>query len=489
MRKKAIVIGAGIGGMTTACVLAANGWQVTVFEKNATVGGKMGEVKDGDFRWDTGPSVITMHHVLEKTFALNEKTIDDYIELIPVNPLTRYFYTDGTVLDASSDLTQMTRAIEKINEKDVAGYLRYLAYAADIHRITGPVFIYNEPPKIQDILSVPLYEMPKVDPLRTMNQAIDSFVKSPHMRQLLGRFATYTGASPYKAPATLNVIADVELRGGVWYPKGGIYTIAQGLQTLMTELGIDIITEAPVEKIDTQNGQVTGITLATGKHIQADAVVANFDVSLVYEKLLDDQESAQKLNQLEPSCSGFIMLLGIEGKHPELAHHNIFFSDDYPTEFIDIFEKEIPPENPTIYVTITSHTDSDHAPDNHENWFVMVNAPALSEKYDWINNTTAYRNMVLETLASYGFDIRDQIRVEHILTPIDIERLTGARRGALYGVSSNSKWTAFRRPHNRAKDVRGLYFTGGTTHPGGGVPMVMLSGQSAGRIILEDYET
>lgn len=488
---KAIVIGGGVAGLATAIRLAADNWDVHLYEQNEHVGGKMGEIQAEGFRWDTGPSVITMRHVLEDVFAAAGRDMADYLTLLPVEPLTRYFYPDGVVLDASRDLAKMAQQIEVLDERDVEGYLAYLSYAARIHRLTGPVFIYNQPPKVWDILSVPPHEMPAVDPLRTMNGAVRSFVRSPHLRQMLNRFATYTGASPYQAPATLNVIAHVELTGGVWYPQGGIYAIAAALEKLAHELGVQVHTGCPVQSILVEGDAVKGIRLNDDQTVLADAVIANFDVALVYEKLLPEHIATprriQQLTRIEPSCSGFIMLLGVEGDYTNLAHHNIFFSPDYPAEFESIFQHGRPPDDPTIYVSITSKTDPNHAPEGCENWFVLVNAPPLGENYDWTEHAQAYRDLVLSKLADYGYDVRDKLRYERILTPIDLERLTGARRGALYGASSNSKWTAFRRPHNRAPDVSGLYFAGGTTHPGGGVPMVMLSAQSATNMIREDY--
>jgi phytoene desaturase len=488
--RDAVIIGAGVAGLTTAIRLAADGWRVRVLEQNASVGGKMGQLEHDGYRWDTGPSVITMRHVLDELFASVGRQLDDYLTLLPVDPLTRYFYPDGTVLDVTRDWPRMAEQIAALDERDVEGYLAYLAYAARIHRITGPVFIYNKPPKLWDILSVPLPEMPHVDPLRTMSQAINGYVRHPHLRQLLGRFATYTGASPYRAPATLNVIAHVELNGGVWYPQGGIYRIADALAELAGELGVEIHTGTPVEAIKVRDGRAVGVT-ANGTDYTAEVVVANLDVALVYEKLLPPHVTPPRrlyaLTALEPSCSGFILLLGIEGTNDPLAHHNIFFSADYPAEFDAIFRDGVPPADPTIYVSITGKSDPTHAPHGHENWFVLVNAPPLGDAYDWTTHADAYRDHVLDKLATvHGVDVRDRVRSSHMLTPLDLERLTGARRGALYGASSNSKWTAFKRPHNRADDVRGLYFAGGTTHPGGGVPMVMLSGMAAARVIAED---
>lgn len=488
--KPVVIIGGGIGGLSAAIRLAAAGKRVTLLEKNAQTGGKMGQVQTGGFRWDTGPSVITMRHVFEDLFTTAGRNLEDYITLKPLEPLTRYFYPDGTVLDASSNISKMAVEIEKLNPRDIEGYLDYLAYAARIHRITGPVFIYDRPPTPASFARVPVNEWLKVDPLRTMHQSIKRFVRSPHLQQLFGRFATYVGGSPYEAPATLNVIAHVELTSGVWYPEGGIYTIADAMTRLARELGVEIRTNTPVREILMSNGGVTGAALANGEQIAADQVISNLDVTTVYKHLLPVNPVTHKrlhsLEAFEPSCSGFILLLGVQGDYPQLAHHNIFFSGDYEAEFQAIFKDQVPAQEPTIYISITSKSDPEHAPEGHENWFILINAPPLTDQVDWEAYAQPYRDLILERLAFMGLDIRDKIVTEQTLTPIDLQAQTGAWRGALYGPSSNSRWTAFRRPHNRSSDVRGLYFAGGTTHPGGGVPMVTLSGKVAAEMVLED---
>jgi phytoene desaturase len=486
-----VVIGAGIGGLSAAIRLKIAGMRVVALEQNPRVGGKMGELRESGFRWDTGPSVITMRWVFEDLFAAAGRKLEDYLTLQPVEPLTRYFYPDGTVLDATRDLARMAAQIEQIEPRDVEGYLAYLSYAARLHRITGPAFIYGKPPSLGSLRSVAPLDTLRFDPFRTMQQAIDGFVRSPHLCQLLGRFATYVGGSPYLAPATLNVIAHVEMTGGVWYPRGGIYAIASALERLAGELGVEIRTGSAVKQIHVQGKRVTGVELATGEFLPARAVVANVDVARVYENLLPPgsvpARSVRRLTQAEPSCSGYVLLLGIAGEHPALAHHNIFFSSNYRREFADIFRRGIPPEDPTVYVSITSKADPSHAPPGCENWFVLVNAPALGPNFDWTKNAPAYRERVLGTLARFGLDVRGKILAEQALTPIDIERLTGARRGALYGGSSNDMLAAFRRPHNRCPELRGLYFCGGTSHPGGGVPMVTLSGKIAAEMLIEDH--
>ncbi|MEO1645331.1 MAG: phytoene desaturase family protein, partial [Chloroflexota bacterium] len=428
-----IVIGSGIGGLSAAIRLQHAGHRVVVLEKNPIVGGKMYQLEDKGFRFDTGPSVITMRHVFEDLFSDVGRSLDDYLDLVAVDPMTRYFYRDGFVLDATSDMSQMAQQIEALDERDVEGYLRYVAYAAKLHRITGETFIYGQPPTLLDFLKVPVWQWMQADPMRTMQGAIKSFVKSPKLRQLLGRFATYVGGSPYLAPATLNVIAHVELTGGVWYPRGGIYEIAKSMEKLATELGVEIYTNHAVSEICVQDGRVNGVRLASGDTMPARAVVSNVDVAMTYHTMLADsgipQERITKMSGYEPSCSGFIMLLGVDGAFDELAHHNIFFSDDYEAEFKAIFKEGVPPADPTIYVSISSKTDAEHAPEGCENWFVLVNAPPTNNHYDWEANKADYANMILKRLADAGIDVRDSIITQTIWTPEDLERNSGAWRG------------------------------------------------------------
>lgn len=485
-----VIIGAGIGGLSAAIRLAAAGRRVVVLEQNAQVGGKMGQIQADGFRWDTGPSVITMRPVFAELFQCAGRRLEEYLTLQPVDPLTRYFYPDGVQLDVTRDWPALAAQIEAIEPHDVQGYLQFLAYAARLHSITGPVFIYDQPPTWRSFLHVSPLTLAKIDPWFTLHQVVQRFVRSPHLRQLLGRFATYVGASPYAAPATLGVIAHVELTGGVWYPRGGIYAIAAALQRLALELGVEIRTACPVQQISVTNGHATGVRLADGAHLTAQTVVANVDVMTVYDRLLPLDSATrirrQKMRTSEPSCSGYVVLLGVEGEHPALAHHNIFFAPDYRREFADIFQRGIPPHNPTMYVAITSKSDPTHAPPGCENWFVLVNAPPVDSRFDWQQEEGAYRNHVLETLAAFGYPLQERIRHISVLTPVDLARRTGAWRGALYGLSSNQALNALRRPHNRCPHVQGLYFVGGTTHPGGGVPMVMLSGKVVAEMVLAD---
>jgi phytoene desaturase len=492
-----IVIGAGVGGLSAAIRLAVASRRVLVLERGAVVGGKMFEVREAGFRWDTGPSVITMRPVIADLFNAAGRRLEDYLRLEPIDPLTRYFFPGGGRIDLRRDLPL---TLDQIPSPDVSGYLSYLAEAAYLDRVTSPVFTYGPPPSPASLLRIPPLDALRVGwlALQTMDRRIRRHVRSRELRQIFGRYATYVGSSPFQAPSVLSVIANVELAQGVYYPRGGVYAIARALERLANELGVEIRCGAEATKIScgqTGNGRttVTGVELANGESITARAIIANLDVSTVYDTLLAPSQSAP--NRLPASlkasaadsCSAFVLLLGVEGQHPDLIHHNILFSSDYRREFEQIFRDGQPPDDPTIYIAITSRTDPEHAPAGCENWFVQVNVSAADGRYDWRANETAYRERVLACLRDRGFDIGGRLRVVQSVTPIEIEAMNGARRGALYGASMNGILSPFLRPANRARGVDGLYFAGGTTHPGGGVPMVMLSGKLAAGMLMEDF--
>jgi phytoene desaturase len=483
MTERILILGAGIGGLSAAIHLAARGQAVTLLEQNTAVGGKMSEWRQAAFRWDTGPSVVTLRHVFADLFQQAGRRMEDYLTFLPVDPLTRYFFPDGSRFDLLRDLPATAQQIEDLFPGDLAGYLDFLADAARLHRITGPVFTFGPPPGLPSLRNISLREALSVDVLHTLQYSIERRVRHPYLRQLLGRFATYVGASPYHAPATLGVIAHVEITEGIWYPQGGVYAIARAYERLARELGVEIITQARVQRILTQGSAVTGVQLQNGETIPARTVISNIDVTHTHQLLGSPQ--AARLARRPVSCSGFVMLLGVQKTHPQLAHHNIFFAPAYRREFEQIFNAGRPPDDPTIYLAITSKSDPSHAPAGCENWFVMVNAPALDERWDWTVQAQPYRDLVLNRLAARGLDVRAHILHERLLTPLDLRTNTGAFRGALYGIGFNDRFAPFKRPHNRSA-IQGLYFTGGTTHPGGGVPLATLSGKLTARLVMED---
>lgn len=490
MSNPIVVIGAGIGGLSAAIHLAAAGRHVVIFEQNQNVGGKMGEYRQAGYRWDTGPSLITMRGVFEDLFQSAGRRMEDYLNLHPVEPLKRFFFPDGSKLDLSSDIPKTLSQVKRIDERDVEGYLSFLAYVARLYRIVSPVFIFDQPPKLNSLFKNSPFDVFRFDGLHTMNQAIESYLHSPQLRQIMSMFATYVGASPYRAPATLNVIAHVELNQGLWHPVGGVYRIALAYTKLAEDLGVEIHTGGRVEGIHIIGNRVGGVILENEEFFEAEAVVANLDVATVYAELLPKEGRFRRLlarlNSRQPSCSTYVLLLGVKKVHEELLQHNVFFSSDYRLEFEEIFKRRTLPEEPTLYVSISSKSSPDDAPAGRENWFVQVNVPPLNDLSDWEAGAENYAAHVLDLLSRRGFNLRPHIEICRKITPLDLQRMTGAWRGALYGASSNSRWAAFRRPHNRAAGLKGLYFAGGTTHPGGGVPMVTQSGKVASQLLLED---
>jgi phytoene desaturase len=496
---KIAIIGAGMGGLATAIRLAAAGHEVDVYEKNERVGGKLNILEKDGFRWDTGPSLITMPFVYSELWASAERNFDDYVNLLPVNPICRYRWQDGAHLDASDSTSQMVAEIERLEPDDVAAYFKFLAYTRKLYNLTADAFLFNGINSWRDFLRLKPHVAFQIDPFRTVQQALEARFKSPHLQQLFGRYATYNGSSPYLAPATLNIISYVEMGLGGYYVQGGLYKLAEAYLQLARELGVRVHTGADcgVAEILLQGKHVRGLKLTSGETVSASRVVANTDVTYTYNNLINPRSNNRKskivnLKSLEPSCSGFVLFLGVNKQYESLAHHNIFFSRDYKAEFDQIFKDLTPPDDPTIYVCWTGRTDADHAPDGKSNLFVLVNAPYLSPRYDWNAPGVAqqYRDLVVRRMEEHGLtDLSHHIESETIMTPADLQNFYNADRGAIYGVSSNNRFSAFLRPPNRSRRYKGLYFVGGSTHPGGGVPLVTLSARIVSELIKNDLAT
>lgn len=488
-KRQVAIIGGGLGGLTAAIRLAHQGFQVQLFEKNEILGGKMNQFVSNGFHFDTGPSLLTMPFVIDELFDSIGETRSEYLEFVPIDPICRYFWEDGSTLDAKTDADQMIGELKKISTEDATRYEDFLAYTKRIYDITADVFLFKPIHEIQKLVNwqtfLKLFRVPQIDPFRTVHEGVSRYFTHPKLIQLFDRYATYNGSNPYQAPATLNIIPYVEYGLGCYYIKGGMYQLVDSLKRLAEKFSVEIHTGARVEKILHQQNQIQGIQI-NGEKIPAEFVISNADVVVAFNELIDGfLKKQEKLNRLEPSLSGVVFLWGIEGQHPQLAQHNIIFASDYELEFKQIFEQKQVPDDPTIYIAITSKLDSDHAPAGGENWFVLINVPYLNENQKWEAEVIRLKKIILEKLNKIGIDISGKIKFEKTITPQDFYDQYRSNRGSIYGISSNDRMTAFRRPANRSREIKGLYFAGGSTHPGGGVPLAMLSGKMCAELVSE----
>jgi len=489
---KISVIGAGIGGLASASLLASKGHNVSIFEKNSRVGGKMDLYEAEGFRFDTGPSLLTMPYLLEKLFNECGEKLSEHLELIPLSPICRYNYQDGTKFDCFDDRFNTIHEIKKIAPEDAEAYSKFLDYAETIYNKTANAFIYNPLYDFSDFKSLDLFSFFGIDAFSKVSDRIDSYFKSEYLRKFFKRFTTYNGSSPYLAPATLNVIPHVELNQGGFYVDGGMYKIAETLFWLAGTLGVKFHFKAEVNEICTSNDLVSSIKV-NKQNFESDLIIANSDATETYLKLLPEhsilEKKRAKLQNIEPSCSGFVLLLGVDKQYDELAHHTIFFSENYEFEFKQIFDHKVMPDDPTIYIANTSYSNTNHAPEGCSNLFILVNAPYLSNEYDWDEKAEEYGSKVITELESRGLKgLSKHIQFKKTITPKDFYKKYLSNKGSIYGTSSNDKFAAFLRPRNKSREINGLYFVGGSTHPGGGIPLVVQSAFNAVNLI-ERYES
>ena len=496
-----VVIGAGMGGLAAAIRLAARGACVTVVEQGPRPGGKLNQWTCDGWRFDTGPSLLTMPWTLRDLFADAGCGLDDFLTLDPVDPVCRYTFADGATLDLTTDSARMAANIEALSPRDVPAFFRFLAYTGDLYATAAEPFLHYPMQRGRIArernnlfrFGVRPRDLAKVASLRSVHGTVQRFFHDPRLRQVFDRYATYNGSSPYNAPAALCLIPFVEFSTGAWHPRGGMYRIAAAMTALAERLGVSLRLDAPVATITHRNGRATGVRLVSGEEIAADAVIANVDVLTTYERLLDVDlpgvwTARDALRKREPSYSAFLLLLGTRRRLPELPHHSIFFSEDYRAEFADIRARRVPPTDPTIYICRATATDPSTAPPDCDNLFVMVNVPALDGRTEWRTFAPHYRDQVLRVLRRRGVDIAPEIAVEAVWTPETIMHEYGAQRGAIYGFASNSRGAAFLRPPNQSPVLPGLYFAGGSTHPGGGVPLALLSGKIAADLVMENVK-
>jgi 1-hydroxycarotenoid 3,4-desaturase len=491
-----VVIGGGIGGLSAAILAASQGLRVQVLERGARVGGKMREIEVGGHMVDSGPTVMTMRWAFDQLFAATGRELDDYVELTPFELLARHAWPDGSRMDLFADLEASARAITRLaGAEDAEGYRRFCAHAERIYSIVEQPFVRSERPSMSSVVTAKglrgTLDFLSIDWHRSMWAALSSFFRDPRLRQLFGRYATYYGSSPFRCPATLNLIAHVE-RVGVWRVVGGMYRLAEALERRAQELGVELRTNCDVARVMVANGRAVGVELRDGERISATAVIVN-----AAPQALDSGLFGEELRgcvgidrNAERSLSAVTWSTVARARGFPLAHHNVFFSRDYPAEFRALERGELIAE-PTVYVCALNREEAgpntiNETPDWSEpqRLLILVNAPARGDEDPWsAAELDALEQRSFAVMRANGLQLDV---VAHTRTsPREFEQMFPATGGALYGSATHAMLTPFRRPTARTSIER-LYLAGGGAHPGAGIPMVSLSGQLAGRAAAAD---
>lgn len=474
---KAIVVGAGIAGIAASIRLAVKGYAVEVYESNPYPGGKLSEVQVGEYRFDAGPSLFTMPHLVDELFRLAGKNPQDYFQYQKLPIACKYHFEDGTQIDGFADTKALGREVEKKLGVPAQVIEDYFAASERKYELTKGVFLERSLHKLSTYLTKDtlrgILNLHRLGIFQSLDSSNRKHLPHPHLVQLFNRYATYNGSNPYATPGIMSMIPHLEHGIGAAFPAGGMHSITTSLFQLGQDLGVQYHLGQPVERILVEDRRAVGVQVA-GQAILADLVICNADVVPAYRRLMPEQPAPEKILDHERSSSAMIFYWGIRDSFPQLDLHNIFFSADYEEEFRCIFDRGTVSDDPTVYIHIASKYAPGDAPAGKEAWFVMVNVPCDTGQ-DWERIRWEVRDHVLAKLSRMlGRDIGGLIEAEDYLDPTRIAERTGSFRGALYGASSNDRMAAFLRHPNFSKRIRDLYFCGGSSHPGGGIPLCLL---------------
>jgi len=483
---QAIIIGSGIGGLAAAIRLARQGISVDVYESDEKAGGKVSQLHFDGYRFDAGPSLLTLPQLVHE--LLDE---DLRFPIRKLETITKYFYPDGTQVLAYNNVPKLASEIEeKLNvpAKKVTGYL---VKAAKVYELTSDLFIFGSFHRIKNLINLKslktLLNFRKIQAFNSLHEFNQHELGEKRLVQLFDRYATYNGSNPYQTPATLSVISHLEHNLGAFIPEAGMFQITESLYRQALRLGVKFYFNQSVRKVEVTNGRISGIRIDSG-FVAADIVVSDIDIHRFYSSLLPDKKRLAKVTKEERSSSALIFYWGMKGVFPELDIHNIFFSSDYQDEFEHLFGQKDLCNDPTVYIYISSKYNKPDAPEGCENWFVMINAPAETGQ-NWEELITQSRQSILSKLERMtGKKLSENIVSEQILAPPDIFKQTGSVNGSLYGSSSNSRYASFNRHANFRKDIHGLYFVGGSVHPGGGIPLCLSSANIVAGLVKEQLQ-
>ena len=491
--KKIVVIGAGLGGMSAALSLAAEGFEVSIFEKNDKVGGKLNVLKEKGFSFDLGPSIFTLPQYFRSLFQRCGKNFDDYVKIVPVSPHWRNFFPDGVAVDLYDNPELMKKELAKLsgNPEKLWGELQcFLSYSKNQYDIVARGYFDRGLDNLFEFLKYyGFFNLSlRMDHRRRMSQTIEQMISEPHLRSVLEYFIKYVGSSALRAPGFMNLMPNIQYEFGLWYVEGGMYNLALGFQKLLQEMSVDIHFGSEIVEVVREGKRIRGIRLGSGQFVEADYVVSNMEAIPLYRDVMkEDEKFLKKQDKFEPACSGIVLHLGTNKIYDQLAHHNFFYSSDQKKHFETVFEKRELPQDPTIYLVAPTRTDPSQAPEGHDNIKILPHIPYIDPKDPYSREDyLAFKERVLDKLESMGLkDLRKHTVVEDFWTPYDIQSKYYSNMGSIYGVVSDWKKNyGFKFPKQSAR-YDNLYFVGGSVNPGGGMPMVVLCGQKVSDRIVD----
>jgi phytoene desaturase len=496
------VVGGGLGGLAAACTLAGRGYEVVLFEASPWLGGKACQLAEGGFRFDMGPTILTIPNVLRRVFSEAGRRLEDYLDLVRLDPQWRCFFTDGSVLDLVADEQSMAKTLDAFapGSGSADGYRAFLKLADRLHGISDRFYFWKSIGGIADMIDLKGGMSPKMlaDVMamrmgRSVAGTVRKYVPDARVAQMLDHFTQYVGSSPYGSPAVLCGIAHMQTEDGVWYPRGGTRAVPEALARLAGELGVELRPGTGVRKVIVEGNRVTGVETDAGERVELAAVVSNADSVRTHRELVNGAAPKavgkfDKRRTYEPACSGVVLYLGLNKAYDHLLHHDFVFSRDPHEEFDYIYKRGEPAPDPTCYLAATARTEPETAPAGGEALYVLVHTPYLRPHHDWKRMFPEYRRVILDKLKTTGKmpDIESRIVFERHLTPQDIHDRYRVLDGAIYGLASHGKWLGAFKPANRSPDLKGLYLAGGAAHPGPGMPMVLMSGWIAADALDQD---
>ncbi len=492
MSKRVVVIGGGLGGISAAICLRNAGYDVRLYEKNSHLGGKLNVLKKDGFSFDLGPSIFTFPHIFEELFEKAGRKMEDYLNIVQPKVHWRCFFEDGEKIDLLQEVEKIKDSSSCLSDRDVEDLKEFLKYSEKLYKeVERGYFKKGVDTFSQALKTYGLWSsFFGLDFFSTMHKGVSRRIKNEHLCHVIDFFVKYVGSSPYQAPAVLNMIPYGQFRYGLWYVEGGMYNLARGLKKLMEEIGVKINLNAEIKKLIFKKGKITEALTFDGEKIKGDIFVSNMEVIPAYRSLTREKEKfIKKYDKFEPACSGLVIHLGTDKIFPSLAHHNFFFSGNPEKHFDDVFRKKILPQDPTIYLVAPKRTDKSVAPEGCDNIKILPHIPYIQEKSFTREDYMLLRKRVLDKLQRMGMKgIKESIVTEDVWTPEDIKDKYLSNRGSIYGVVSDKKKNKGFKAPKRSDRYRNLYFVGGSVNPGGGMPMVTLSGQQVAKFIKEDND-